>query len=80
MRRRIRDVMTREVVTVDEHTPFKEITQLLTDCRIGAVPVLDTEARVVGVVSEADLLLTEEYPQGPPTGWLLASHRRLGWW
>jgi CBS-domain-containing membrane protein len=76
MRRRIRDVMTHEVVTVDEHTPFKEITQLLTDCRIGAVPVLDSEARVVGVVSEADLLLKEEYPQGPPTGWLLEGHRR----
>jgi hypothetical protein len=32
--------MTREVVTVDEETLFKEITQLLADCRISAVPVL----------------------------------------
>jgi CBS-domain-containing membrane protein len=76
MRRRVRDVMTRDVVTVDEHTPCKEITQLLADCRISAVPVLDSDGRVVGVVSEADLLLKEEYPEGPPTGWLLEGRRR----
>jgi CBS-domain-containing membrane protein len=76
MRRRVRDVMTRDVVTVDEHTPCKEITQLLADCRISAVPVLDSDGRVVGVVSEADLLLKEEYPEGPPTSWLLEGRRR----
>jgi CBS-domain-containing membrane protein len=77
MRRRVRDVMTREVVTVDEQTPFREIARLLADCRISALPVLDAEGRVVGVVSEADLLLKEEYPQGPPGGWLLEGrHRR----
>src|SRR5213078_1660067 len=76
MRRRIRDVMTREVVTVDEETLFKEITQLLADGRISAVPVLDPNGRVVGIVSEADLLLKEEYPDGPPGGWLLEGRRR----
>jgi CBS domain-containing protein len=76
MRRRVRDVMTPEVVTVDEETPFKEITQLLADCRISAVPVLDTDARVVGVVSEADLLRKEEYPEGPPGARLLGGRRR----
>jgi CBS-domain-containing membrane protein len=75
MRRRVRDVMTREVVTVDEHTPFKEITQLLADCRISAVPVLDSDGRVVGVVSEADLLPKEEYPQGLPGARLLEGRR-----
>ena len=76
MRRRVRDVMTRDVVTVDEHTPFKEITQLLADCCISAVPVLDPDARVVGIVSEADLLRKEEHPQGPPGGRLLEGRRR----
>ena len=64
MRRRVRDVMTRDVVTVDEETPFEEFTQLLADCHISAMPVLDSDARVVGVVSEADLLLKEEFPEG----------------
>jgi CBS domain-containing protein len=77
MRRRVRDVMTREVVTINEDTPFKEITQLLADCRISAVPVLDPDGRVVGMVSEADLLRKEEYPEGPPGARLLEGrHRR----
>jgi CBS-domain-containing membrane protein len=68
--------MTRDVVTVDEHTPFKEITQLLADCHISAMPVLDPDARVVGVVSEADLLRKEEFPQGPPGARLFEGRRR----
>jgi CBS domain-containing protein len=76
MRHRVRDVMTCDVVTVDEDTPFKEITQLLADCRISAVPVLDSDGRVVGVVSEADLLRKEEYPEGPPGGWRFEGRRR----
>ena len=76
MRRRVRDVMTRDVVTVREHTPFKEIAQLLADCQISALPVLDARGRVVGMVSEADLLLKEEYPAGPPSGWLFEGRRR----
>jgi CBS domain-containing protein len=76
MRRHVRDVMTCEVVTVEEHTPLKEITQLLADCRISAVPVLDPDARVVGVVSEADLLPKEEFPEGPPGARLLEGRRR----
>jgi CBS-domain-containing membrane protein len=67
--------MTRDVVTVDEETPFKELTQLLADCHISAMPVLDSDARVVGVVSEADLLLKEEFPEGP-TGRLFEGRRR----
>jgi CBS domain-containing protein len=76
MRRRVRDVMTREVVTVDEDTPFKEIAELLADCHISAVPVLDPDGRVVGIVSEADLLLKEENPQRPPGGWPFHGRRR----
>jgi CBS domain-containing protein len=69
--------MSREVITVEKQTPFKEIAQLMADVQISAVPVLDTDGRVVGIVSEADLLLKEEYPQGPPGGWLFEGrHRR----
>ena len=65
MRRRVRDVMIRDVVTVDKHTPFKEIAQLLAARRISAVPVMDSDGGVVGIISEADLLRKEEYPEGP---------------
>jgi CBS domain-containing protein len=58
--RRVRDVMTTSVVTVDRITPYKEIDRLLTEHRISAVPVLTMGRHVAGVVSEADLLEVQE--------------------
>ena len=57
---RVRDVMTKKVVTVDRLTPFGEIVRLLTDHRISGVPVLMMGRHVAGVVSEADLLALED--------------------
>jgi CBS domain-containing protein len=56
MRTKVRDVMTSPVVTVGANTGFKAIAELLRSRAISAVPVVDTAGRVVGVVSEADLL------------------------
>jgi CBS domain-containing protein len=58
----VRDVMTTEVVAVEPSTPFKEIAARLARHRISAVPVLDAGRRVLGVVTEADLLLKQEHP------------------
>jgi CBS-domain-containing membrane protein len=58
--RRVSDVMTTTVVTVDRITPYQEIDRLLTRHRIGGVPVLKIGREVVGVVSEADLLAAED--------------------
>jgi CBS-domain-containing membrane protein len=55
------DVMTRDVVTIDEQTPYLGITQRLAQHGISAAPVIDGARRVVGVVSEADLLHKVEY-------------------
>jgi CBS-domain-containing membrane protein len=73
---RVRDVMTQDVVTVDEHASFKEVARLLTERRVSALPVLDGEGRVVGVVSEADLMPKEEFPEGQPGGRLFQGRRR----
>lgn len=59
-RHRVRDVMTTSVVTADRTTRFKDIASLLAEHRISAVPVLGMGRRVVGIVSEADLLKREE--------------------
>jgi len=61
--RRVSDVMTRSVVTVDRITPYKEIARLLTEHRISGLPVLKMGREVVGVVTEADLLDAEEKVQ-----------------
>ncbi|KUO17694.1 CBS domain-containing protein [Streptomyces dysideae] len=57
----VSDVMTQTVVAVGSEAPFKEIVELLDQWKVSAVPVLAGEGRVVGVVSEADLLPKEEF-------------------
>ena len=52
----VASVMTPNPAAVRPHTPFKEIVELLAQRAIGAVPVVSATGRVVGVVSEADLL------------------------
>ncbi|MDT0457325.1 CBS domain-containing protein [Streptomyces sp. DSM 41527] len=54
--RTIGELMTRQVVSVQLDTPFKDIAQLLADNAVSAVPVLDGLGRPAGIVSEADLL------------------------
>ena len=51
----VREIMTREVVSVTETTPINEIARLLEERRIKRVPVL-RDGKVVGIVSRADLL------------------------
>jgi CBS domain-containing protein len=54
----VRDVMTRRVVTATTDVPVGQLARLLAIHRISAVPIVDDDRRVVGVVSEADLLPT----------------------
>jgi CBS domain-containing protein len=58
--RRVRDVMTTNVITVDRITTYKEIARLLTEHRISGLPVLTMGRHVAGVVTEADLLAAED--------------------
>ena len=52
----VRDVMTTSVVTVDTATSIREALRILDQHRITSMPVVDGDGRVVGIVSEADLL------------------------
>jgi CBS-domain-containing membrane protein len=62
MRSTVRDVMTDPAVAVSDTAPFKEIVATLAVHRVDALPVIDRDGRVVGMVSEADLLVKEEGP------------------
>ncbi|MET9598325.1 CBS domain-containing protein [Streptomyces sp. NPDC006459] len=55
-RLKVADLMTDEVVSVAPGTGFKDVAKLLAQYDISGVPVLDDEDRVVGVVSQTDLL------------------------
>ncbi|GHJ49451.1 hypothetical protein Cs7R123_67930 [Catellatospora sp. TT07R-123] len=65
--RTVADVMTAPVISVAPQTSYREIIDLLAEHGISAMPVVDADGTVLGVVSEADLLhklaLTGEEPQ-----------------
>jgi CBS domain-containing protein len=57
----VSDVMTREVVTLRPDTPFIDIVRTLSERGISGAPVVGPDGRVLGVVSEADVLRKEEF-------------------
>ena len=59
MNPRVKDVMTGEVLAVRRDTSYKEMAARLHEYRVSAFPVIDENRRVIGVVSEADLLAKE---------------------
>jgi CBS domain-containing protein len=54
----VRDAMTEaaRVVTVSPETPLKQVAELMLEHRISGLPVVDEERRVLGVISEADVV------------------------
>src|SRR5215471_5373721 len=64
------DVMTTRVITVDENATVPEAAKLLATHGISAVPVVDKDDRVIGMVSEGDLLHRAE----------IGTERRRSWW
>jgi CBS domain-containing protein len=62
----VADVMTTEVIALRRAADFKEIVSTLRRYRVSACPVIDENDRVLGVVSEADLLYKETEPDRPP--------------
>jgi CBS domain-containing protein len=56
----VRDVMTQPVVSVQPGATIREVARLLVDHRISGLPVVDVNGVVLGVVSEADLLVKEQ--------------------
>jgi CBS domain-containing protein len=59
---KVADVMTSDVITVQPETSLKEVAAILAERRISGVPVVDQDGKIVGVVSEADILFKERGP------------------
>jgi CBS-domain-containing membrane protein len=57
----VSDVMTPDVVAARPDTPYRDVVDLLIGRHVNAVPVIDEDRRVVGVVSESDLLRKIEF-------------------
>jgi CBS domain-containing protein len=58
------EIMTCQVIAAREEADFKEIVAVMRHGHVSALPVLDSENRVIGVVSEADLLAKEAVADG----------------
>ena len=67
---RAMDVMTADVITVKENASVRDVAKLLAERGISAVPVVDDDNRIIGMVSEGDLLHRTETGTG----------RRRSWW
>jgi CBS domain-containing protein len=70
----VADVMTRELVSVTDETPYKTVVAALAENKVSAVPVIDGFGDVAGVVSETDLLRKEQFQRTRRPVWLLR------WW
>jgi CBS domain-containing protein len=66
----VRDVMTRDVITIGVEDSVQRAAQLLTEHGISALPVVDAAGLLVGIVSEGDLIRRIE----------LGTERRRSWW
>ena len=64
MKTAVKDVMTTRVVSVRKDTSFKEMAAALRENRVSAFPVTDDDGKVIGVVSEADLLTKQALDGG----------------
>jgi CBS domain-containing protein len=72
----VRQVMMIQVVAVREDVPYKEIVQVLDRFNVSAVPVLDKHRKVIGVVSEADLMARVEFVDDASQAPLFERRRR----
>ena len=68
---RAREIMTKRVRTVKAETPVRDIARLMLKQRISALPVVDAKRRVLGIVSEGDLLRRPESGTAPRRSWWL---------
>lgn len=72
----VKDVMTTPVVAVKRGASYKEMATLLRQYRVSAFPVIDDDQKVIGIVSEADMLAKQAL-NADPGGMITAMlHRR----
>ena len=69
-----RDIMTKEVLTVSPETSIADLSKTLENRQIGGVPVVDKEGRMVGVITESDLLERARDLEMPPAINILDFH------
>src|SRR5690349_13337252 len=61
-------IMTRDVITVSPAAPIHEAARLMVEHGVSGLPVIDANGRLVGIISEGDLILRQR------------RRKKAGWW
>ncbi len=69
-----RDIMTKEVITVSPETLVSELTKILAGKNFGGLPVVDADGRLVGIVTQSDLVERAQDLEMPPAINILDFH------
>ena len=64
------DVMTTDVICIEPEASIQDVAKLLLERHVSAVPVINTDGKLVGMVSEGDLVRRSE----------IGTERRSSWW
>lgn len=70
MTMRARDIMTTSVVTVSPETDIAEAVKLMLERQISGVPVIDDSGRLIGILTEGDLMRRAELVTGQQSWWI----------
>ena len=54
-----KDIMVTDVLTVSPETPVKDVAKLFSERRIGGAPVVDGSGKVIGIVTDGDLIMQD---------------------
>lgn len=65
------NVMTRRVVTVEPDTQVREVVALMLKYKVSAIPVVTVDQKVIGIISEGDLMSRVENKSHPRHSWWL---------
>lgn len=57
--RLVKDIMVREVITIQKDASVEELSELLIKNKISGVPVIDSDGKLVGVATEGDLIIKD---------------------
>jgi CBS-domain-containing membrane protein len=72
----VAEVMSTDLVVATRSTPYKELVRMMRERGVHALPVVDADRRVVGIVTETDLALKQEYRPGGQVSYLESTEQR----
>jgi CBS-domain-containing membrane protein len=72
----VADVMSTDLVVATRTTPYKELVRRMRERGVNAVPIVDSDHHLIGIVTETDLTLKQEYRAGGQPPFLEGTQQR----